>query len=111
MHMCLEIGNTLSLPVVENLGTKILSVYAHLVHHFIDELSPIIVLQPLVIGSSINQSMEDNDDGIEEGSEGEHNVEGKGSFGSDLEVIGVTPGTGLSQGKKRTGAALKGASS
>ncbi|KAI5683325.1 hypothetical protein M9H77_04553 [Catharanthus roseus] len=80
--------NTLSLPVVENLGTEILSVDAHLVHHFIDELSLIVVLPPLNVGSLINQSMEDIDEGIEEGSEGEHNVEGKGSSRSDLEVVG-----------------------
>ncbi|KAI5653982.1 hypothetical protein M9H77_31169 [Catharanthus roseus] len=49
--------------------------------------------QPL---HSINQSVEDSDEGIEEGSEGEHNAKGKGSSGSDLEVVWVTPGTGLS---------------
>ncbi|KAI5650151.1 hypothetical protein M9H77_36156 [Catharanthus roseus] len=35
----------------------------------------------------------------------------KGSSRSYLEVVGVTPGTGLSQGRKRTRAALKRASS
>ncbi|KAI5650145.1 hypothetical protein M9H77_36150 [Catharanthus roseus] len=38
---------------------------------------------------------------------GEHNVEGKGSFGSDLEVVRESPGTGLSQGRKRTRVAIK----
>ncbi|KAI5653487.1 hypothetical protein M9H77_30674 [Catharanthus roseus] len=89
----------------------ILFVGAHLVHHFIDELSPIVVLPPLTVGSSTNQSMEDIDKGIEEGFEGEHNVERKRSSGSDLEVVGVTHGTRLCQGRKRTKAALKGASS
>lgn len=46
-----------------------------------DELSPIAVLTPLPVGSSINQSMEDIDEGIEEGSEGEHNVEEKEALG------------------------------
>ncbi|KAI5667439.1 hypothetical protein M9H77_17292 [Catharanthus roseus] len=87
--------NTLSLHVVENLGTNVLFVDAHPVHHFIDELSPVAVLSPLLVGSSINLSMEDIDEGIEEGSEGEHNTEGKGSSGSDLEVIEITPSTGL----------------
>ncbi|KAI5657908.1 hypothetical protein M9H77_26701 [Catharanthus roseus] len=59
----------LSLLVVENLGTEVLSVDEHPVHHFIDELSPIVVLPPLIVGSSINQSMENIDEGIEEGSE------------------------------------------
>ncbi|KAI5682205.1 hypothetical protein M9H77_03433 [Catharanthus roseus] len=80
--------NTLSLLVVEHLGTEILSIDAHPVHHFIDELSPMLYSLPLTVGSSINQSMEDIDEGIEEG---------------------VTPGTGLSQWRKRTRAALKGA--
>ncbi|KAI5668017.1 hypothetical protein M9H77_17870 [Catharanthus roseus] len=57
----------------------------------------------------IRPSMEDIDEGIEEGSEGEHNVEGNGSSWSDLEVVGVTPGIGLSQGRKRTRVAIKGA--
>ncbi|KAI5681432.1 hypothetical protein M9H77_02660 [Catharanthus roseus] len=70
---------------------EISSIDAHLVHHFIDELSPIVVLPPLTIGSSINQSMKD----IEKGSEREHNAEGKGSSRSDLEVVGVTLGTRL----------------
>ncbi|KAI5680990.1 hypothetical protein M9H77_02217 [Catharanthus roseus] len=70
---------------------EISSIDAHLVHHFIDELSPIIVLPPLTTGSSINQSMKD----IEKGSEREHNAEGKGSSRSDLEVVGVTLGTRL----------------
>ncbi|KAI5658501.1 hypothetical protein M9H77_27294 [Catharanthus roseus] len=101
----------LSLPIAENLGTEILYVDAHPEHHFIDKLSHIAVLPPLTVGGSINQSMEDINEGIQEGSEGEHNVEGKGSSRSDLEVVGLTPDTGLSQGRKRTRAVLKGASS
>ncbi|KAI5663213.1 hypothetical protein M9H77_22536 [Catharanthus roseus] len=68
---------------------EVLSVDAHPVHHFIDELSSIFVLPLLSIRSSRNQSMEDIDEGIEE----------------DLEVIGMTPGTGLRQERKRTRAA------
>ncbi|KAI5672125.1 hypothetical protein M9H77_12489 [Catharanthus roseus] len=83
--------NTLSL-LVENLGTQALSVDAYPVHHFIDELSSITILQSLPVESSINQSMEYIDEGIEEGFEWEHNAEGKGSFGSDLQVVGMTPG-------------------
>ncbi|KAI5677376.1 hypothetical protein M9H77_08326 [Catharanthus roseus] len=64
-------------------------------HHFNDELSPITILPPLTIGSSINQPMEDIDEGIEEGSKGEHIAERKGSSRSHLEVVGVTPGTEL----------------
>ncbi|KAI5652613.1 hypothetical protein M9H77_29800 [Catharanthus roseus] len=72
--------NTLSL-LVENLGTEVLFVDAHPVHHFIDEMSLIDVRPPLPVESSINFSMKDIDEGIEEGSEGEHNVKGKGSSG------------------------------
>ncbi|KAI5681360.1 hypothetical protein M9H77_02587 [Catharanthus roseus] len=55
--------------------------------------------------------MEDMDEGFEEGSEGEHNAEGRGSSGPDLEVVVMTLITGLNQGRKRTRAALKSASS
>ncbi|KAI5653049.1 hypothetical protein M9H77_30236 [Catharanthus roseus] len=82
--------NTLSLLVVGNLDIKVLSVDTYHVHHFIDELSPIVVVPHLPIESSINQSMEDIDNGVEEGSEGEHNFKGKGTSGSDVEVVGVT---------------------
>ncbi|KAI5677063.1 hypothetical protein M9H77_08013 [Catharanthus roseus] len=83
--------NTLPLPVVENLGTEALSVNAHPVHHFIDKLSPIAILPPLHVENLINKSMEDMDEGINKGPEGEHNAERKGSSGSDLEVVGLTP--------------------
>ncbi|KAI5663243.1 hypothetical protein M9H77_22566 [Catharanthus roseus] len=53
--------------------------------------------------------MEDIDEDIEEGSEGEHNAEGKGISRSNLEFVGMTPSTGLSQGRKRIRAAPKGA--
>ncbi|KAI5668674.1 hypothetical protein M9H77_18527 [Catharanthus roseus] len=46
----------------------------------------------------IRSSMKDIDERIEEGYEGEHNAEGIGSSRSDLEVVGVTPGTGLRTG-------------
>ncbi|KAI5680796.1 hypothetical protein M9H77_02023 [Catharanthus roseus] len=69
---------------------------AYPVHHFIDELSPIVTIPFLSIESSINQSMEDIDEGIKEGSEGKHNAEGKTSSASNLEVVKVTSGTGLS---------------
>ncbi|KAI5650114.1 hypothetical protein M9H77_36119 [Catharanthus roseus] len=58
--------NTLSLPIIENLGTEVLSVDAHPVHHVIHELSLIVVLLPLLFVSLINFSMEDIDEGIEE---------------------------------------------
>ncbi|KAI5649745.1 hypothetical protein M9H77_35750 [Catharanthus roseus] len=61
--------NTLSLPIVDNLDTNVLSTDAHLVHHFIDELSSIVLLPHLLVESLINLSMEDIDEGIEEGSE------------------------------------------
>ncbi|KAI5676900.1 hypothetical protein M9H77_07850 [Catharanthus roseus] len=48
---------------------------SHPVHHFIDELTPIAVLPALTNGSSINQFMEDIDEGLGEGSEGEHIAE------------------------------------
>ncbi|KAI5663715.1 hypothetical protein M9H77_23038 [Catharanthus roseus] len=57
--------NTPSLPVVENLSTKVLSIDANHVHPFINKLSPIAVLPPLTAWSSINQFMEDIDEGIE----------------------------------------------
>ncbi|KAI5663762.1 hypothetical protein M9H77_23085 [Catharanthus roseus] len=72
---------TLSLSIVENSGTEVLFDDAHLVHHFVDELSPIIVLPPLRVESSINLSTEDIDEGIEEGYEGEYNAKRKGSCG------------------------------
>ncbi|KAI5667656.1 hypothetical protein M9H77_17509 [Catharanthus roseus] len=112
MYTCLDIfWKILSLPVVENLGTEVLSIDAHPVHHFIDELSLIAALPPLTVESLINQSMEDIDERIEEDFEGEHNAQEKRSFGSDLEVIRVTPSIGLSQGRKTTRVALKEASS
>ncbi|KAI5682014.1 hypothetical protein M9H77_03242 [Catharanthus roseus] len=80
--------NTLSLPVIDNLGTEILCANAYPAHHFINELSPIVVLSHLPIESSINLSIEDIDKGIEECFESGHNSEGKGSFGLDLEVVG-----------------------
>ncbi|KAI5653050.1 hypothetical protein M9H77_30237 [Catharanthus roseus] len=57
-------------------GTEVLYVNAHPMHHFINEPSPIAVLPPLPVGSSINHSMED----IEEGSEGDNNAEEKRSL-------------------------------
>ncbi|KAI5657401.1 hypothetical protein M9H77_26194 [Catharanthus roseus] len=70
------------------MNTEVLSVDAHSVRHFINELSPIVVLSPLLVESKINFSMQDIDEGIEECSKGEHNTEGKGSSGLDLEVVG-----------------------
>ncbi|KAI5681106.1 hypothetical protein M9H77_02333 [Catharanthus roseus] len=85
----------MSLPAVHNLGTEFLSVDAHLVYYFIDELTPIAVLPPLIARSLINQSMKDIDEGFEEGSEGEQNAEGRGSSRSDLVVVGMTLDIGL----------------
>ncbi|KAI5653206.1 hypothetical protein M9H77_30393 [Catharanthus roseus] len=67
--------NILCLPVVENFGTKALSADAHPVHNFINELSSIVALPHLP--SSINLSMGDIDEGIEECSKREHNAEEK----------------------------------
>ncbi|KAI5661702.1 hypothetical protein M9H77_21025 [Catharanthus roseus] len=47
--------------------------------------------------SSVTLLMEDIDEGIEESSDEEHNDEGRGSFEFDLEVVGMTPGTGLKE--------------
>ncbi|KAI5658470.1 hypothetical protein M9H77_27263 [Catharanthus roseus] len=99
------------LLAVDNLGTKVLFVDTHPAHHFIDELTPIAILLPLTVRSSINQSMKDIGEGFEEGSKGEHNAERRSSSRSELEVVGMTLGTGLRQGKKRTRATLKGTSS
>ncbi|KAI5672780.1 hypothetical protein M9H77_13144 [Catharanthus roseus] len=63
----LSLGHNLGSPYEFLLMcTEVLFVDAHSVHHFIDELSPTAVLSPLPVGSSINQSMEDIDEGIEE---------------------------------------------
>ncbi|KAI5653601.1 hypothetical protein M9H77_30788 [Catharanthus roseus] len=55
----------LSVPIIEKLGTEVLSIDAHPVHHFINELSLIDVLLPVPIRSF----------------KGEHHVKGKGSSG------------------------------
>ncbi|KAI5653600.1 hypothetical protein M9H77_30787 [Catharanthus roseus] len=65
-------------------GTEVLSIDAHPVHHFIDELSLIDVLLPVPIRSSINLSMEDINERIEEGFKGEHHVKEKGSSGQGV---------------------------
>ncbi|KAI5677841.1 hypothetical protein M9H77_08791 [Catharanthus roseus] len=91
----------MSFFVIDNLGTEVLSVDAHHVLYFIDELTLTVVLPPLIVGSLINQSMEDIDEGFEEDSDSEvaHNVEGRDSSRSDLD-----------QGRKRMRVALKGVS-
>ncbi|KAI5658093.1 hypothetical protein M9H77_26886 [Catharanthus roseus] len=66
---------------------EVLSIDAYPVHYFIYKLSPIVVLPHLLIGSSINKSMEDINEGIEEGSKGDHNTKGKGNPGITQESL------------------------
>ncbi|KAI5663065.1 hypothetical protein M9H77_22388 [Catharanthus roseus] len=82
----LEERNYELIAQVKDRTERVLLVDAHPMHHFIDKLTPIVVLPFLTVRNSINQVMEDID-GLKEGFEGEHNAEGRDSSGSDLEVV------------------------
>ncbi|KAI5653589.1 hypothetical protein M9H77_30776 [Catharanthus roseus] len=72
-------------------GTEFTPAEAYPVHHFINEFTFIHVMPSLPVEISISLSIKDMDEGIEEGSEEEHNVEEKESSGLDLEARASPP--------------------